>query len=95
MKIIIIGLLSIGFGCAYADQMVNLSQEKIMCSSYRVTSSSTIGEITKFCKPYDVDHDDHGGKVETELEFYATSPHHYDMKCTFLESKLDYCQIDD
>lgn len=95
MKKIIIGFLFIASSNIFADQMVNLSQVKIMCESYHVTSRSTISEMTKYCKPYDVDHDNHNGKVQTELEFYASSPHHYDMKCSFIESKLDYCQIDD
>lgn len=95
MKKLIVGLFLANGSFVFADQMVNLSQDKIMCASYHVTVNSTIAEITQFCKPYDVDHDNHDGKVQTELEFYATSPHHYDMKCTFLESKLDYCQIDD
>lgn len=95
MKKIIVALLSLTVSCAFADQMVNLAQEKIMCDKYQVKSSSTIEDMTKYCKPYDTDHDNHGGKIETELEFYATAPHHYDMKCNFIDNKLDYCKIDD
>ncbi len=95
MKKIIFALLSINASIVFADRLANLQQEKIMCGSYQVKTSSTIGDITKYCKPYDVDHDHHNGKVETELEFYASAPHSYDMKCNFIESKLDYCKIDD
>lgn len=95
MKKIIFALLSINASIVFADRLANLQQEKIMCGSYQVKANSTIGDITKYCKPYDVDHDHHNGKVETELEFYASAPHSYDMKCNFIESKLDYCKIDD
>ncbi|RTL12582.1 MAG: hypothetical protein EKK54_02870 [Neisseriaceae bacterium] len=95
MKKIIFALLFISSSAVFADKLVNLQQEKIMCSNYQLKASSTIEEITKYCKPYDVDHDHHNGKVETELEFYASAPHNYEMKCNFIESKLDYCKIDD
>ena len=95
MKKIIFALLSINASIVFFFFLANLQQEKIMCGSYQVKASSTIGDITKYCKPYDVDHDHHNGKVETELEFYASAPHGYDMKCNFIESKLDYCKIDD
>lgn len=94
MKKILLGLIALGVTCVYADQMVNLQHDKIMCGNYRISEKSTVNELNKHCKPYDTDHDMENGQKELELNFYSTAPHQ-DMKCIFLDGKLNYCKIDD
>jgi len=97
MKIILFSILGIFSLHAYCDDKVNVEMQTVTCANnYKLTSKSTVADITKNCNTEELKNK-HGlinKNKGQEIKFKATTE--VDMKCQFDNNGLlKTCKIDD